>query len=102
MNSPRSNQDQTLTNELCYFNIDESNLLSSTVITTDNKNLKEKLENSLARDPIIHNNDSDDDHSDTEVINQDNPVIANNEEMAISLPDALEIVPLFHGSNILL
>ena len=36
-----SNQDQTLTNELSYF--DEFNLLSSTVITVDNKTLKERL-----------------------------------------------------------
>ena len=60
-----SNQDQTLTNELSYFN--ESNLLSSTVITIDNKTLKEKLKTSLARDSIISNNDCDDEKSDTEL-----------------------------------
>ena len=51
-----NNQDQTLTNELSYF--DGSNLLSSTVITIENKTLKEKLNTSLARDSIISNNDS--------------------------------------------
>ena len=51
-----SNQDQTLTNELSYF--DEFNLLSSTVITIDNKTLKKKLETSLARDSIISNDDN--------------------------------------------
>ena len=56
----------------------------------------------------ISNKDSDDDKSDTEVINQDNPVIVNNEEMAVvilnsqqvSLRDALEVVPLFDRSNL--
>ena len=95
------NQDQTLTNELSYF--DEFNLLSSTVITIDNKTLKEKLETSLSRESIISNNDSDDDKSDTEVINRDNSVIINIEEMAVVIPnsqqvslrDALKMVPLF-------
>ena len=62
----------------------------------------------MARESIISNNDSDDDKSDTEVINQDNPVIVNNEEMAVVIPnnqqvslrDALEVVPLFDGSNL--
>ena len=81
-----SNQDQTLMNELSYF--DGSNLLSSTVITIENRTLKEKLKTSLARDSIISNNDSDDDKSDTEVINQDNPVIVNNEEMAVIIPNS--------------
>ena len=101
-----SNQDQTLTNELSYF--DEFNLLSSTVITIDNKTLKERLENSLACDSIISNNDSDGDKTYTEVINQDNSVIVNNEEMAVVIPnsqqvslrDALGVVPLFDGSNL--
>ena len=62
-----SNQDQTLTNELSYF--DGYNFLSSTVITTENKTLKEKLKTSFARDSIISNNDCDDDKSDTGVIN---------------------------------
>ena len=96
-----SNQDHTLTNELSYF--DESNLLSPTVITIENKTLKEKLKTSLARDSIISNDSGDDDKSDTEVINQDNPVIVTNEEMAVvmtnsqqvSLRDVLEVVPLF-------
>ena len=87
---------------------DEFNLLNSTVITIDNKTLKEKLETSLARESIISNNYSDNDKSDTEVINQDNPVIVNNEEMAVVIPnsrrvslcDALEVVPLFDGSNL--
>ena len=100
-----SNQDRTLTSELSYF--DEFNLLSSTVITIDNKTLKEKLKTSLTRDFIISNNDSDDDKGDTEVVNQDNPIIVNNEEMAVVIPnsqqvslrDALEVVPLFDGSN---
>ena len=105
--SGSSNQDQTRTNKLSYF--DDFNLLSSTVITIDNKTLKERLETSLARDSIISNNDSDDDgKSDTEVINQDNPAIVNNEEMAAVIPnshqvtvrDALEVVPLFEGSNL--
>ena len=99
-------QDHNLTNELYYF--DEFNLLSSAVITIDNKTLKERLEISLARDFIISNNDSNDDKSDTEVINQDNPVIVNNEEMAVVIPnsqqvslrDALEMVPLFDGSKL--
>ena len=101
-----SNQDQTLTNALSYF--DEFNLLSSTVITIDNKTLKERLETSLARDSIISNNGIDDDKSEPEVINQDNPIIVNNEEMAVVIPnsqqvslrDALEEVLLFDGSNI--
>ena len=101
-----SNQDHTLTNELSYFHA--SNFLSSTVITIENKTLKEKLKTSLARDSIISNNDRDDDKSDTEVINQDNPEIVNNEEMAVVIPnsqqvslhDALEVVPLFDGSDI--
>ena len=80
-----SNQNQTLTNELSYF--DASNLLSSTAITIDNKTLKEKLKTSQARDSIISNNDSDDDKSDTEVINEDNPLIVNNEEMAVEIPN---------------
>ena len=100
-----SNQDQTLTNDLSYF--DGSDLLSSTVITIDNTNLNEKLRTLLARDSIISNNDNDDDKSDTEVRYQDNPVIVNNEEMAIVIPnsqqvslrDALEVVPLFDESN---
>ena len=46
-----SNQDQTLTNELSYF--DEFNLLSSTVITIDNKTLKERLQNLI--DTRIYN-----------------------------------------------
>ena len=58
----------------------------------------------MTRDSIISNNGSDDDKSETEVINQDNPVIVNNEEMAVaisnsqqvSLRDALEVVPLSH------
>ena len=83
-------------------------MLSSTVITIDSKTLKERLETSLAREFIISNNDSDDDKSDTEVINQDNPVIVNNEEMAVVIPnsqqvslrDALEVVPLLDGSNL--
>ena len=95
-----SNQDQTLTNELSYF--DASNLLSWTLITIDNKTFEEKLKTLLACDSIISKDDSD-----TEVINQDNPVIANNEEMAavipnsqqLSLRDALEVVP-FDGSNL--
>ena len=98
-------QDQTLTNELSYF--DEFNLLSSTVITIHNKTLRERLETSLARDSII-SNDSDDDKSDTEVVNQDNPVIVNNKEMAVVIPDsqqvslcdALEVVSLFDGCNV--
>ena len=101
-----SNQDQTLKNELSYF--DEFNLLSSTVITIDNKTLKERLETSLARKSIVSNNDSDVDKSDTEVTNQDNSVIVNSEEMAVVIPnsqqvslrDALEVVPLFDGSNL--
>ena len=101
-----SNQDQNLTNDLSYF--DKSNLLSSTIITIDNKTLKEKLKTSLARDSIINNNDSDEDRSDTEVVNRDNPIIGNNEEMAIAIPnsqqvslsDALKVVPLFDGSNV--
>ena len=83
-------------------------MLSSTVITIDNKSLKEILETSLARESIISNKDSDGDKSDTEVINQDNPVIVNNEEIAVVMPnsqqvslrDALEVVPLFDGSNV--
>ena len=47
------NQDRTLTNELFYPNINDSNSLSSMVITVDNKTLKEKLKTSLARDSII-------------------------------------------------
>ena len=101
-----SNQDQTLTNELSYF--DEFKLLDSTAITIDNKTFNEKLETTLARKSIISNIDSDDDKSDTEIINQDNPVIVNNEEMAVVIPniqqvslrDTLEVVPLFEGSNI--
>ena len=93
-------------NELSHF--DESNLLSSTVITADNRILKEKLKSSLARDSIISNNDSDDDKSNTELINQNNPLIVNDEEMAIAIPnsqqvsirDALEVAPLFDGSNV--
>ena len=65
------------------------------------------METSLARDSIISSNDSDDDKSDTEVINQDNSVIVNNEEMAavipnsqpVSLRDALKVVPLYDRSN---
>ena len=53
-----SNQYQTLTNELFHF--DESKLLSSTVVTIDNKTLKEKLNTSLTSDSIISN---DSDHS---------------------------------------
>ena len=83
-------------------------MLNSAVITIYNKSLKEKLETSLARDSIISNNDSDDDKSETEVINQDNAVIVHNEEMAVvilnsqqvSLRDALEVVPLYEGSNL--
>ena len=71
--------------------------------------MKERLETSLARESII-SNDSDDDKSDTEVINQDNPIIVNNEKMAVVIPnsqqvslrDALEVVPLFEGSNLTL
>ena len=56
----------------------------------------------------ISNNDSDDGKSDTEVINQDNPVIANNEGMAVVIPDsqqvslrdALEVVLLFDRGNL--
>ena len=62
----------------------------------------------MARESIISNNDSDDDKSNTEVVNQDNPVIVNNKEMAVvisnsqqvSLCDALEVVPLFGGNNL--
>ena len=62
----------------------------------------------MARDSIISNNDSKDDKSDTEVINQDNPVIGNNEEMVVVIPssqqaslrDELEVVPLFDWSNV--
>ena len=101
-----SDQNQTLTNELSYF--DGSNLKNSTVITLENRTLKEKLKTLLVRDSIISNNDSDDDKSDTEVINQDNPVIVNNEEMGVVIPnsqqvslrDALEVIPLFDGSNL--
>ena len=57
---------------------------------------------------VISNNDSDNDKSDTEVINQDNLVIVNNEEMAVVIPnsqqvslrEALEVVPLFDGNNL--
>ena len=62
-----SDQDQTLTNGLSYF--DEFNLLSSTVVTIDNKTLKEKFKTLLARDSIISNNDLDDDKGYTEVMN---------------------------------
>ena len=54
-----NNQKLTLTNELSYLNIDEYSLLSSKVITTGNKTLKEKLKTPLARDPIISNSDSE-------------------------------------------
>ena len=37
----------------------------------------------MESEALISNKDSDDDKSDTEVINQDNPVIVNNEEMAV-------------------
>ena len=68
----------------------------------------EKLKTSLARDSIISNNDRDDDKSDTEVVNQDNPMIVNNVSMAVvilnsqqlSLRDELEVVPLFDGCNV--
>ena len=70
--------------------------------------MKEKLKTSLARDFIISNNDSDDGKSDTEVINQDSPVIVNNEEMVVvisnsqqvSLRDALKVVSLIDGSKL--
>ena len=66
------------------------------------------MRTSLARDSIINNNDSDDDKSDTEVMNRDNAVIVNKEEIAVvirnsqqvSLRDALEVVSLFYGSNL--
>ena len=80
-----SNQDQTLTNESSYLNIDYSNLLSSTVVTSDNKTLEEKLKTSLSHDSIISNIESDDDKIDTDVINQDIPKIVNNEDMAIAI-----------------
>ena len=62
----------------------------------------------MTRDFIISNNGSDDDKSDTEFVNQNNPIIVNNEEMVfvipnsqqVSLRDALEVVPLFNGSNL--
>ena len=68
--------------------------------------MKENLKTSLTRDSII-SNDSDD-KSDTEVANQDNPVIENNEKMAVfilnsqqvSLRQGIELVPLFDGSNV--
>ena len=51
----------------------------------DNKTLKKKSKTLLARDSII-SNDSDDDKSDTEVINQDYSVTVNKEEMSIAIP----------------
>ena len=56
---------------------------------------------------MVSNNDSDD-KSDTEVVHQDNSIIVNNEEMAVvisnsqqvSSRDALEVAPLFGGSNV--
>ena len=83
-----NSQDQTSTNVLSYFHIHESNLLSSTIIATENKTLMKKLKTSLARDSIINNSGSDNEKSDTEVINQDNPEIINEEEMAIVIPNS--------------
>ena len=70
--------------------------------------MKEKLKTSLTRDFIISNNDGDEEKIDTEVVNHDNPMIVNDEEMAVvilksqqvSLHKALEVVPLFDGSNV--
>ena len=49
------------------------------------------METSLVRDSIININDYDDDESNTEVINQDNPIIVNNEEMAVVVPNSQQV-----------
>ena len=110
------NQDETLRNETTYIDNEHISLLSSTVIPENTVEERTKInlsENSLTHKRITSNHDSEDISTDNEKIEQTvhnnpeeniNPII--NNEMAlpnsqqVSLRDALEVVPLFNGSNI--
>ena len=109
-------QDETLKNGTTYIDNEDISLLSSTIIpkNTVDEIIKINLsENSLKRQTVLSNNDSDDNSTDNEQMEQivhNNPaenvnpirsnemVLPNNQQ--VSLRDALEVVPLFHGSNI--
>ena len=110
------NQDETLKNETTYIDNEDISLLSSTIIpenTVEERTKVNSSENSLTRKTIISNHDSDDNSTDNEQIEQTvhnnpeenvNPIV--NNEMAlsnsqqVSLHNALEVLPLFGGSNI--
>ena len=104
-------------NETTYINNEDISLLSSTIIPRNTVEEKTKInlsEKSLTRKRITSNHDSDDISNDNEQMEQIvhnnpeenvNPII-NNEmvlpsNQQVSLRDALEVVPLFDGSNII-
>ena len=111
-------QNETLKNETTYIDNEDISLLSSTIIpkyTVEEKTKTNLSENSLKRQTILSNNHSDDNSTDNEQMDQivhnspaENVNPIRNNEMAlpnnqqVSLRDALEVVPLFDGSNILL
>ena len=104
-------------NETTYINNEDISLLSSAIIPRNTVEEKTKInlsEKSLTRKRITSNHDSDDISNDNEQMEQIvhnnpeenvNPII-NNEmvlpsNQQVSLRDALEVVPLFDGSNII-
>ena len=109
-------QHETLRNEINYIDNEDISLLSLTIIPKNTVEERTKInlsENSLTRKTVTSNHDSDDNSTDNEQMEQPvhnnpeenvNPFI--NNEMAlpnsqqVSLRDALEVVPLFNGSNI--
>ena len=110
-------QDEILKNETTYIDNEDISLLSSTIIpknTVEERTKTNLSENSLKGQTILSNNDSDDNSTDNEQMEQTvhnnpeenvNPII-NNEmvlpnNQQVSLRDALEVVPLFDESNII-
>ena len=111
-----NDQDEILKNETTYIDNEDISLLSSTVIPENTVEERTKInvsENSLKCQTILSNHDSDDNSTDNEQMEQivhNNPaenvnpirkhemVLPNNQQ--VSLRDALEVVPLFDGSNI--
>ena len=109
-------QDETLKNETTYTDNEHISLLSSTIIPKNTVEERTKInlsEKCLTRGTISSNHDSDDNSTDNEQMEQiihNNPEenvnpIRNNEmvlpiNQQVSSRDALEVVPLFGGSNI--
>ena len=112
-----TDQDETLKNETTYIDNEDISLLSSTIIPKNTVEERTKInlsENSLKRQTILSNHDSDDNRTDNEQMEQIvhnnpkenvNPIINNKMVLPniqqVPLRDVIEVVPLFDGSNIL-